>query len=50
VTNPSSFCTGDGMSSGTICNVHASTISDDDGGYLRMAAAAYDGSPVQLTP
>ena len=50
VTNPSSFCTTDGTSSGTICNDHASTSSDDDGGYLRMAAAAYYVSPVPLNP
>jgi hypothetical protein len=48
VTNPTSFCTTDGTSSGTICNNHASTSSDDDGGYLRMAATSYFGAPVAL--
>jgi len=48
VTNPASFCTTDGVSSGTICDTNASTSSDDDGGYLRMAAAAYYASPTPL--
>ncbi|MBV9357770.1 MAG: hypothetical protein JO023_19835 [Chloroflexi bacterium] len=41
VTNPASFCTSAGMSSGQICNNHTSSQSDDDGGYLRMAAQSY---------
>ena len=48
ITNPASFCTTDGVSSGTICDANASTSSDDDGGYLRMAAAAYYASPTPL--
>jgi hypothetical protein len=47
-TNPSSFCSTDGVSSGSVCNNHTSTVSDDDGGYLRMAADAYYDSPVPL--
>ncbi|HEV2309176.1 MAG TPA: hypothetical protein VGU73_01525 [Acidimicrobiia bacterium] len=46
VTNPPAICTSDGLSSGTICNGHTSTVADDDGGYLRMAAAAYEASPI----
>ncbi len=41
ITNPPSFCTGDGLSSGRICNDHISTVTDDDGGYLRMKARQY---------
>jgi hypothetical protein len=41
ITNPASFCTTDGMSSGTVCNNHTSAYSDDDGGYLRTEAQAY---------
>jgi hypothetical protein len=48
VTNPASFCSADGTSSGTVCNTHASTVTDDDGGYLRMAATAYYGAPITL--
>jgi hypothetical protein len=46
VTNPTPICTSDGMSSGSVCNSHTSTVADDDGGYLRMAAAAYEASPI----
>ena len=48
ITNPASFCTTDGVSSGTVCDTNASSSSDDDGGYLRMAAAAYYASPTPL--
>jgi hypothetical protein len=48
ITNPASFCTTDGISSGQICNDHASVVSDDDGGYLRMAADDYYQAPVHL--
>lgn len=41
VTNPAGFCTSDGLSSGQICNNHTSSVADDDGGYIRMAAQAY---------
>src|SRR5581483_4496070 len=41
VTNPPSFCTGDGLSSGQICTNHPSTVSDDDGGYIRLASQRY---------
>jgi hypothetical protein len=47
-TNPASFCTTDGLSTGTICNNHASTSSDDDGGYVRTTAATYYLAPVPL--
>ncbi len=40
-TNPSSFCTSDGLSSGQVCNNHTSAVSDDDGGYLRMEGQQY---------
>jgi hypothetical protein len=48
VTNPPALCTTDGMSSGSICNTHPATVSDDDGGYLRTAAAAYYAAPFPL--
>jgi hypothetical protein len=38
------------MSSGQVCNNHQSGVSDDDGGYLRMAATAYFKNPVALGP
>ncbi|MDB5076069.1 MAG: hypothetical protein JWO42_2248 [Chloroflexi bacterium] len=44
ITNPASFCTSDGLSSGQICNTHTSTVSDDDGGYLRMQGQQYYAS------
>jgi hypothetical protein len=50
VTNPPSFCTGDGMGGGTICNDHPSSVADDDGGYLRTAAAQYYQEPTPLVP
>ncbi|MFN2543207.1 MAG: hypothetical protein ABR600_01365 [Actinomycetota bacterium] len=46
VTNPSPKCTTDGGP--RICPSHRSAVSDDDGGYLRMAARAYYRSPVSL--
>jgi hypothetical protein len=48
ITNPGSFCTSDGVSSGQICNNHTSTMSDDDGGYIRMQGQAYYTNPVLL--
>jgi len=48
VTNPASFCSTDGMSSGQVCNDHTAQYTDDDGGYLREQATAYYASPVQL--
>ena len=50
VTNPPAMCTTDGRSSGQVCNNHASSVSDDDGGYLRMAARAYFANPMPLGP
>ncbi|HXT36593.1 MAG TPA: hypothetical protein VN837_13545 [Chloroflexota bacterium] len=44
ITNPASFCGSDGLSSGQICDNHTSTVSDDDGGYLRMEAQQYYAS------
>ncbi|MBV9281242.1 MAG: hypothetical protein JOZ41_14270, partial [Chloroflexi bacterium] len=41
VTNPAPFCTSYGVSSGQICNNHTSTVSDDDGGYIRMEGQQY---------
>jgi len=41
VTNPASLCPSDGVSSGQVCDTHTSTVSDDDGGYLRMAGQQY---------
>ena len=41
VTNPTSVCTSDGVSSGQVCNNHTSSVSDDDGGYLRIAGQQY---------
>jgi hypothetical protein len=48
ITNPASFCTTRGVSSGQVCNSHTSTVSDDDGGYLRMASANYYQNPIPL--
>jgi hypothetical protein len=48
VTNPASFCTGDGVSTGQVCNNHTSSVSDDDGGFIRMSARSYYQSPVSL--
>jgi hypothetical protein len=48
VTNPPAFCTTDGISTGQICNDHPSVHPDDDGGFIRMSAAAYYRAPVLL--
>jgi len=50
ITNPPSFCTTDGLSSGQICNNHSSTVADDDGGYIRMEAQAYYAGLGGATP
>ena len=44
VTNPPPLCTRDGTSGPPICNDHVSTVPDDDGGYLRLAAQRYYAS------
>ncbi len=49
VVNPPSFCTTNGISSGQICNNHTATVSDDDGGFIRMSAQSYYSNPVQLS-
>src|SRR5207248_2978422 len=41
ITNPAPLCNSDGLSSGQICANHTSTVSDDDGGYIRMQAQQY---------
>ena len=48
VTNPASFCTTDGMSSGQVCNTSVSTNADDDGGYIRIQAGLYYLDPIPL--
>lgn len=48
VTNPAPVCTTRGLSSGQVCTDHASAVTDDDGGYLRQAAAAYYAAPRPL--
>ncbi|MEW6367808.1 MAG: IPT/TIG domain-containing protein [Acidobacteriota bacterium] len=48
-TNPAAVCTSDGVSTGQICNDRASTVVDDDGGYLRMAAAEYYRNPIPIS-
>src|SRR5919202_1982058 len=48
VTNPPSICTTDGSSGGPICNDHASTVADDDGGLLRLLAQQYYSAPLAL--
>ncbi len=48
IVNPSPLCTTDGLSSGTVCNTHPATVADDDGGYLRTAAAQYYADPLPL--
>jgi hypothetical protein len=48
VTNPAPRCSRDGFSSGERCPERASTVADDDGGYLREAAARYYQTPRSL--
>lgn len=48
VTNPAAICNTDGSSSGSICNDHVAAHADDDGGYLRLQAAAYLADPLPL--
>lgn len=48
VTNPAPFCTTYGVSSGQICNTNTSTVSDDDGGYIRKQGQAYYTNPILL--
>jgi len=52
VTNPASFCTNNGLSSGQICNNHTSSYADDDGGLLRLQAQQYYAAlgAVSVTP
>jgi hypothetical protein len=47
-TNPPSFCTTSGLSHGSICNTHTSTVADDDGGFVRMKAGQYYSKPYLL--
>jgi hypothetical protein len=49
VTNPPSFCTTNGLSSGQICNNHASSVADDDGGFIRTQALQYYANPYLLS-
>jgi hypothetical protein len=49
VTNPPAICTTDGISNDQICNNHPSSVSDDDGGYLRMMGQEYYQDPVALS-
>jgi len=49
ITNPTPLCTSDGLSSGQICANHTSTVSDDDGSYIRMTAQQYYANPYSLT-
>jgi hypothetical protein len=44
ITNPTSICNSDGSSTGQVCNNHTSTVSDDDGGYIRMQGQQYYAS------
>ncbi|MBV9893828.1 MAG: hypothetical protein JO020_06650 [Chloroflexi bacterium] len=48
VVNFAPICTTDGVSSGQICNNHTATVSDDDGGFIRMSAQSYYQNPVSL--
>ncbi|HUF83066.1 MAG TPA: hypothetical protein VMQ81_00590 [Acidimicrobiia bacterium] len=49
VTNPAAVCTTDGRSDGQhTCTSQVATVADDDGGYLRQAAARYYAAPVVL--
>lgn len=49
ITNPlPPVCNSDGVSSGTVCTSHVASVSDDDGGYLRAAAAQYYAAPLSL--
>ena len=49
IVNPAPICTTDGVSSGQICNNHTATVSDDDGGFIRMSAHSYYQNPVALS-
>ncbi|HEX8968771.1 MAG TPA: hypothetical protein VF937_12875, partial [Chloroflexota bacterium] len=49
LVNPASMCTTDGISSGQICNNHTATVSDDDGGFIRMSAQSYYTNPTALS-
>jgi hypothetical protein len=49
VTNAAPICTTDGVSSGQVCNNHTVTVSDDDGGFVRMSAQNYYKSPLPLS-
>lgn len=49
VTNPAPICTTSGTSSGQICNNHTSSVSDDDGGYIRVSGQAYYQHPMSLS-
>ncbi|MGZ6791877.1 MAG: hypothetical protein ACXVFV_02910 [Mycobacteriales bacterium] len=49
VTNPRPVCTHDGRSSATLmCSSRTATVSDDDGGYLRLRGRAYYAAPLPL--
>jgi hypothetical protein len=48
VTNPASFCTTEGVSSGQVCDDHTSAYADDDGGFIRLSAQQYYTSPLPL--
>jgi len=53
VTNPTPLCLSYGVSGGQVCNDHTSTVSDDDGGYLRTMGQRYyagGGYPFDNTP
>ena len=51
LTNPAPICTPEGTSGSAICNDHTSTVPDDDGGYLRLAAQRYyEAGPLSTRP
>jgi hypothetical protein len=48
ITNPASFCTKAGLSSGEVCDTHVSIFADDDGGFIREHGLLYYASPYPL--
>jgi putative cell wall-binding protein len=48
VTNPAPVCSSHGTTSGQICPDQTSTVSDDDGGFIRSAGKKYFEAPVML--
>ena len=48
ISNPASVCNTDGTSGAQLCTTTVSTVSDNDGGYLRLAGRQYYNAPHPL--